>query len=64
MSFKFGSADAFLLSYRIGAKMNKIWIVDNLPLPVKSEIYDPDGNLQYTYELVSLKAPSTPSFTS
>ena len=64
MSFQFGSANAFLLSYRIGANMNKIWIVDNLPLPVKAEIYDPDGNLQYTYELVSLKAPDTPGFTS
>jgi hypothetical protein len=64
MSFGFGSANAFLLSYRIGANINKIWIVDNLPLPVKAEIYDPDGNLQYTYELVSLKAPSTPGFTS
>jgi hypothetical protein len=64
MSFKFGSANAFLLSYRIGANINKIWIVDNLPLPVKAEIYDPDGNLQYTYELVSLKAHSTPGFTS
>ncbi|MEO9308243.1 MAG: hypothetical protein ABI342_08050 [Nitrososphaera sp.] len=58
MSFTFGSADAYLLSYRIGAKINKIWIVDNIPLPVKSEIYDPDGNLVYTYELVSLKAPA------
>lgn len=64
MSFGFGSANAFLLSYRIGAHTNKIWIVDNLPLPVKAEIYDPDGNLQYAYELVSLKAPSTPNFTS
>lgn len=64
MPFQFGSANAFLLSYRIGAKINKIWVVDNLPLPVKAEIYDPDGNLTYTYELVSLKAPSTPGFTS
>ena len=61
MSFSFGSENAYLLSYRIGANINKIWIVDNLPLPVKSEIYDPDGNLLYTYELVSLKAPSTPT---
>jgi len=64
MSFGFGSANAYVLSYRIGAHINKIWIVDNLPLPVKSEIYDPDGNLQYSYELVSLKAPSTPGLTS
>ena len=64
MSFEFGSANAYLLTYRIGANINKIWIVDNLPIPVKAEIYDPDGNLQYTYELVSLKAPSTPGFIS
>jgi len=64
MSFGFGSANAFLLSYRIGAHINKIWVVDNLPIPVKAEIYDPDGNLQYAYELVSLKASSTPGFTS
>ncbi len=64
MSFGFGSAKAYLLSYRIGAHMNKIWIVDNLPIPVKTEIYDPDGNLQYTYELISLSAHSTPGFTS
>ncbi|MDE1770763.1 MAG: hypothetical protein KGI28_09495 [Thaumarchaeota archaeon] len=63
-TFGFGSAKAYLLSYRIGANINKIWIVDNLPLPVKAEIYDPDGNLQYTYELVSLKASSTPGLTS
>jgi len=64
MSFEFGSENAYLLSYRIGAHINKIWIVDNLPLPVKAEIYDPDGNLQYTFELVSLNAPSTPGLTS
>jgi hypothetical protein len=63
MSFGFGSANAYLLSYRIGAHINKIWIVDNLPIPVKAEIYDPDGNLQYTFELASLKAPSTPGLT-
>ena len=63
-TFQFGSANAYLLSYRIGAKINQIWIVDNLPLPVKAIIYDPDGNLQYTYELVSLKAPATPGLTS
>lgn len=63
MPFAFGQANAYLLSYRIGANINKIWVVDNLPLPVKAEIYDPDGNLQYTYKLVSLKAPSTPGLT-
>lgn len=64
MTFGFGQADAYLLSYRIGSNINKVWIVDNLPLPVKAETYDFDGNLLYTYELVSLKAPSTPGLIS
>lgn len=63
-SFGFGSATAYVLSYRIGSNFNKIYIVDNLPMPVKAEVYDPDGNLQYSYELISLKAPSTPDLTS
>ncbi|MBI5377367.1 MAG: hypothetical protein HZA82_01925 [Thaumarchaeota archaeon] len=62
-SFTFGSADTFTVSYKIGDKENKFWIVDNLPLPVKAEIYDIDGNLQYSYELTSLLAPLTPGFS-
>ncbi|MDE1766951.1 MAG: hypothetical protein KGI27_11890 [Thaumarchaeota archaeon] len=62
-SFGFGSANAYLLSYRIGANENKFWIVDNLPLPVKAQVYDFNGNLDYTFELASLKAPSTPGFS-
>lgn len=61
-SFTFGSVDAFTISYKIGDKENKFWIVDNLPLPVKAEVYDIDGNLQYSYELNSLLAPLTPGF--
>jgi len=63
-SFGFGTAYSYLLSYRIGTNINKFWIVDNLPLPVKAEVYDPDGHLEYTYELVSLKAPLTPGLSS
>lgn len=62
-SFAFGSVDAFTVSYKIGDKENKFWIVDNLPLPVKAEVYDIDGNLQYSYELTSLLAPLTPGFS-
>ncbi|MGI0010464.1 MAG: hypothetical protein ACREAE_03600, partial [Nitrosopumilaceae archaeon] len=61
-SFGFGTTDTFAVSYKIGEKENKFWIVDNLPLPVKAEIYDFDGNLVYSYELTSLLAPSTPGF--
>ena len=60
MSFRFGSANAYMLSYRIGANENKFWIVDNLPLPVKAQVYNFDGSSAYSFELVSLKAPSTP----
>jgi hypothetical protein len=62
-SFGFGSANAYILSYRIGANQNKFWIVDNLPLPVKAQTYDFNGTLVYSFELVSLKAPSTPGFS-
>lgn len=63
MPFAFGSAKAYQLSYRIGAKENNIWVVDNLPLPVKAVIYNFDGSLAYSFELVSLKAPSTPGLS-
>jgi hypothetical protein len=64
MSFGFGSVNAYLLSYREGVNQNQYWIVDNLPLPVKAIEYDFDGNLVYSYELVSLNAPSTPGLSS
>ena len=63
ISYKFGSADSFVVSYKIGEKENKLWIVDNLPLPVKAEVYDLAGNLLYSYELTSLSAPLTPGFS-
>lgn len=62
MNFGFGSAKAYMLSYREGAHQNKFWIVDNLPLPVKAQVYNFDGSMNYEFELVSLKAPSTPGF--
>jgi len=62
-TFEFGSANSYLLSYREGVNQNQVWVVDNLPLPVKQIEYDFDGNLLYRYELVSLNAPSTPGLT-
>jgi len=64
MSFGFGSANSYLLSYREGVNQNQVWIVDNLPLPVKAIEYDFNGTLLYSYELVSVNAPSTPGLTS
>jgi len=36
VSLKFGSLDSYIVSYTEGEKQNKLWIVDNLPLPVKA----------------------------
>jgi hypothetical protein len=63
VSLKFGSLDSYIISYKEGKKENKLWIVDNLPLPVKAEVYDLSGNLQYSYELTSLSAPLTPGLS-
>ena len=63
VSLKFGSLNSYVVSYKEGEKENKLWIVDNLPLPVKAEVYDLSGNLQYSYELTSLSAPLTPGFS-
>ena len=60
---KFGSLDSYIISYQEGQKENKLWVVDNLPLPVKAEVYDLSGNLQYSYELSSLSAPLTPGLS-
>jgi hypothetical protein len=63
VSLKFGSLDSYIVSYTEGEKQNKLWIVDNLPLPVKAEVYDISGNLQYSYELTSLSAPLAPGLS-
>jgi hypothetical protein len=47
-----GTFDAFVLGYKLGEKESKIWVVKDMPLPVKAEVYDVDDNLQYKYELV------------
>lgn len=49
-----GTFEAFLLEYDLGDKASKIWIVEDLPFPVKAEVYDPADELLYEYELVSL----------
>lgn len=48
-----GTFDAFLLSYKLEENTSKIWVVRDLPLPVKAEVYGPEDELQYRYELVT-----------
>lgn len=46
-----GSFDAFVLSYKLADNMSRIWVVRDMPLPVKAEVYGPEDELQYKYEL-------------
>ncbi|HXG07695.1 MAG TPA: hypothetical protein VNI77_10275 [Nitrososphaera sp.] len=47
-----GSFDAFVLSYKLEENTSRIWVVRDMPLPVKAEVYDEQDQLQYQYELV------------
>jgi hypothetical protein len=48
-----GAFDSFVLSYKLGEATSKIWLVRDMPLPVKAEVYDSEDNLLYQYELTS-----------
>lgn len=48
-----GTFDAFVLSYKLEENTSRIWVVRDLPLPVKAEVFGPEDELQYRYELVS-----------
>ncbi|HIH46122.1 MAG TPA: hypothetical protein HA292_03445 [Candidatus Nitrosotenuis sp.] len=50
--FAFGDLKTFLISYKINEIENKLWVTDNIPLPVKAQYYDIEGNPDYSYELV------------
>ena len=52
--FEFGTLKTFVVSYRINEIENKLWIADNIPLPVKAQYYNIDGTPDYSYELVAL----------
>ncbi len=53
--FEFGTLKTFVVSYKINEIENKLWIADNIPLPVKATYYAIDGTLDYSYELVALE---------
>ncbi len=57
VDFRFGALNAYTLSYEIGEIENKFWVADNVPLPIKAEYYDADGNFDYSYELVDITGP-------
>lgn len=47
-----GTFDSFILSYKVGLKTSKIWLTHDISLPIKAEVYNSEGRLQYRYELV------------
>ena len=49
-----GVFDSFVLSYKLAEQTSKIWVVRDMPLPVKAEVYDAEDNLLYQYELVNV----------
>jgi hypothetical protein len=52
---KAGKFDTFILSYKIGLKTSKIWLAHDIPMPIKAEVYNSEGQLQYKYELLNKK---------
>ena len=57
VDLQFGSLNAYTLSYEIGEIENKFWVADGIPLPIKAEYYDADGNFDYSYELIDITGP-------
>jgi hypothetical protein len=49
-----GIYDVFSLQYKVGNSSSIIYINKDLPLPVKAQVYDENGNLLYDYELQSV----------
>lgn len=49
-----GVFDSFVLTYKLAEQTSKIWIVRDMPLPVKAEVYDAEDKLLYQYELVNV----------
>ena len=51
-----GTFNTLVLSYKLNNNTSKIYVVKDLPMPVKAETYDANDQLYYKYELVSLKS--------
>jgi hypothetical protein len=49
-----GPFDSFVLSYKLAENTSKIWVVRDMPLPVKAEVYDAEDKLLYKYDLTSV----------
>ena len=53
ISIASGNFNAFKLAYYLGYQGGgEFWIVKDMPLPIKAEVKDQDGMLEFRYELV------------
>jgi hypothetical protein len=59
-----GAFDSFVLSYKLAEETSKIWVVHDMPLPVKAEVYDAEDNLLYQYELTNMSGVKSSTVTS
>lgn len=59
-----GAFDSFVLSYKLAEETSKIWVVRDMPLPVKAEVYDAEDNLLYQYELTNMSGVNSSTVTS
>jgi hypothetical protein len=59
-----GTFDSFVLSYKLAEKTSKIWVVRDMPLPVKAEVYDAEDNLLYDYELIHMSGVTSAAIGS
>jgi hypothetical protein len=50
-----GTFNTYVLSYIMGSKTSRIWIAHDVPLPIKAEVYNAQGQLQYKYTLLFYK---------
>jgi hypothetical protein len=46
-----GAFDSFVLSHKLADETSNIWVVRDMPLPVKAEVYDAEDKLLYQFEL-------------
>lgn len=54
-TFEFGQLKAYKISYKVNDIENYFLVADNVPLPLRSEYYNLDGVLEYSYDLTGLE---------
>lgn len=54
-TFEFGQLKTYKISYKVNDVENYFLVADNVPLPLRSEYYNLDGVLEYSYELTGLE---------